>query len=117
GLGVEGDGLGADWGSHRLFDGEAGGRVLLDYGESAVALRSEGFHGGGIEGGSVATAADGQGGEDLAGGGVDDDHDLGRAAGGGEDAVLGVQREAGATVATGLVANGVVELHGVGVDD
>src|ERR1019366_9498627 len=116
GLGIERDGLGADWRLDGLLDDKVGGRVFLDDGEGAVALGAKGFHGGGVEGGAVAAGTDGQGGEDLAGGSVDDDHDLRRTAGGEENAVFDVEGQAGATVATGLDVNGVVEFHGVGVD-
>ncbi len=75
------------------------GEFFLDDGEGAVALRTEGLHGFGVEGGAVAAVADGQVGDDVAVGGREDDHVVVFAAGGEEDVVLGVEREAGAACA------------------
>ncbi len=71
----------------------------------------------GVEDGAIAADAGGQRGEDLAVGGVEDDHVVLVAAGGEEDAVLGVDGETGAAAA---LAGDVVlagHLERGGVDD
>lgn len=117
GFGVEGEGFRAGLGREGLLDGEAGGGVLLDDGEVAFAVGTEGFHGGGVEGGAVGASADGESVNDFAVGGVEDHHVLRVAAGGEEDVVLDVDGEAGAAVAFAGEAKGGGELEGFGVDD
>jgi hypothetical protein len=72
---------------------------FLDHGERAIALGAEGLHRGGVEGCAIAPVADGQIGDDVAVGGRENDHVLLVAAGGEEDVVLRVERQAGASAA------------------
>ena len=55
--------------------------------------------GRGVEDGAVGALPDGEGGEDFAVGGAEDDDVAGFAAGGEEDLVFDVDRQAGAPVA------------------
>ena len=76
GLRVQREGFGSRWCGHGLFHAEACGRVFLDDRQRAVALRTEGLHGRGIEGRAVTPVADGEIGDDVAIGRGENDHVL-----------------------------------------
>src|ERR1017187_1312814 len=112
GLAVQGEGLGADGRRHGLFHDEGGRVVFLDYGQRAAALRTEGFHGGGVEDGAIRAGAEGQGGDELAIVGIEHHHVRRLAAGGEEGVVLYVEGEGGGGAA--LFAGFLVGRYGGG---
>ena len=76
-----------------MFDHEAGWGVLLDDGEGAVALRTEGLHGGRVEHRAVTAEPDGKVGDDVAVFGGENDHVVLVAAGGEENLVFDIEGE------------------------
>src|SRR5579863_3516361 len=93
-LSVERARSGAHHGRQGLFHHETGRAVLLDDGQRAIALRAERFHRIRVEKSAVRQTADRQRGEDFAVIGVEDHHIRWVAAGGKQDAVLGIHGEA-----------------------
>ena len=71
-LAVEGAGLCPRLGLYCLFHFETCRAVFLDDSQRAVALRTEGFSGGGIESAAVGSVADRQCGDDLSVIGIED---------------------------------------------
>src|SRR5205823_437201 len=65
-LRVQRAGFGARFGLYGLFHLETRRAGFLDNGQRSVALRTEGFHGRGIEPAVVGASANGQRGEDFA---------------------------------------------------
>ncbi len=99
GFGVEGHGAGAGFSGEFLNDGEF---IALGAGDGgrAIAAGGKGVAGGGVEGGGVHAIANGNVGEDFAGGGIDHDHFLVAAAG--EEVMPGeINGEAGRLFARG----------------
>jgi len=99
-LRVEGQGARAHGGGDGLEDSVLVRRILMDDGERAFAIGAEDEPGFRIEGGSVGALADGDGGEEFSGGGVEDGHDL-VAADGEETSEFAVDGDAAGAVASG----------------
>jgi len=116
GLLIQRYGASSGLGGEELLEGEAGGGVFFDHGQDTFAEGAEGFHGVGVEGGSVGVAVGGEDVEDFAVRGVEDDHVFLVSAGGEEDIVGGVDGEAGAASAAAgdVVLTG--EGEGCGID-
>ncbi len=125
GFAVEGDGAGAVHGLQVLLHLETwSGCFSLTMVMVPLPVGAEGFHGGGVEDRAVGTAGQRQAGEDLAVVGAEDHHHglrglrgrvAGAAAGGEENLVLRVDREA---VAAAFIDERVMGdgLHGLHVD-
>jgi len=116
GLRIQRNRLRAYWSLDRLFHRKAGGRALFDYGQGAVALRTERFHSGRVEGRAIAALADRQIGDDVPVGCREDNHVVVLAAGGEEDVVLDIQCEARASSAFAGEIIPADHLHGRGID-
>ena len=104
------------WCKHCLLHGKVSLRVLLDHCQRAIALRAEHFHGVGIERHSVAPHAGRQVGEDVPIGCRQNDHVAFVAAGGKQDSVFRIERQARASAAFAREVVAAHHLHRVRID-
>ena len=115
-LRVERNRLGAQRCKDRLLHGEVSRRVLLDHRERAIALRAERFHRLGIERDAIAAHAGRQVSNDVPVRSRQNDHVVFFAAGGEQDAVLRIERQARASAASAREIVAADHLHRVNVN-